>query len=256
MNGLANAQQQFAATLFAPFTAVPASVPAATGRRASNGLDAHCDNVVGGLVEALAARYPVVRRMAGDDSFRAVARRFLSVAPSCSPILLRYGETFPCFLRGLGDSASFEYLADIAELEMARVRAYHAATATRAGALALSSLSAGRLHALRMFLHPSVSLIASRFPIVTIWEANRSDERDGMIDRWGTEAALVARPFIDVEVRRLPAGGHAFMSAVHGGATVAEAAKAGKIEAPAFDLTSNLAMLIETNIVVGFDRDH
>jgi hypothetical protein len=158
-------------------------------------------------------------------------------------------------LRGLGDSASFAYLADIAELEMARVRAYYATDVVRVGAQALSSFSAERLDELRVILHPSVSLIASPFPIVTIWEAYQSDERDGMIDRWGAEAALVAKPFVDVEIWRLPAGGHAFTSAVHEGATVAEAAEAGMVETPDFDLASNLATLIKANIVIGADRD-
>ena len=40
-----------------------------------------------------------------------------------------------------------------------------------------------------------------------IWENNQSDDENGMIDRWRAEAALVARPLLEVEVRRLLPGG-------------------------------------------------
>jgi hypothetical protein len=60
---------------------------------------------------------------------------------------------------------------------MARVRAYYATDVVRVGAQALSSFSAERLDELHVILQPSVSLIASRFPIATIWEANQSEVR-------------------------------------------------------------------------------
>ena len=39
----------------------------------------------------------------------------------------------------------------------------------------------------RVVLHPSVFLVASRFPIVTIWENNQSDGENAMIERWRAE---------------------------------------------------------------------
>ena len=147
------------------------------------------------------------------------------------------------------------YLADIAELEMALGRACHAADAAPIGAQAVASLATDRFDGLRVTLHPSVSLIASRFPIVTVWQANQSDDGDGMIDRWRPEAALVARSFGDVGVWRLPAGGHAFLDALRGGATMAAAANAGMLDSRAFDPTINLTLLGESNIVVGVHRD-
>ena len=46
-------------------------------------------------------------------------------------------------------------------------------------------------------------------PIVTIWENNRTNDHNGMIERWGAEA--------------LPSGGCAFLHAVSKGQTVATA---------------------------------
>src|SRR5713226_8800356 len=247
-------QEHFASAPFERFAPASVAVRGVADRRQKSGLDVYRDNVIVALVSALAARYPVVRRMAGDESFRAAAHRFAMVEPPRSLVLLHYGETFPRFLRKIGHGASFQYLADIAELEKARENAYRAVAACPLGAQALSALLMDRLDALRVTLHPSVSLIASRFPVVTIWEANQSDDGDGMIERWGAEAALVARPFAGVVVHRLPRGGHAFIAALLEGKTMAKAVEAGAAAAPAFDLTANLAMLVATNIVVGLVR--
>jgi hypothetical protein len=244
-------QEHVASAPFERFAPASVAMHGVAERRQKSGLDVYRDNVIAALVNALAARYPVVRRMAGDESFRAVAHRFAMAEPQRSLVLLHYGETFPRFLRNLDHGASFEYLADIAELELAREKAYRAAAACPLGAQALSALPMDRLDALRVTLHPSVSLVASRFPVVTIWEANQSDDGDGMIERWAAEAALVARPFAAVVVHRLPHGGHAFMAALLGGKTLAEALEAGTAAAPTFDRKANLGMLVSTNIMVG-----
>ena len=90
---------------------------------------------------------------------------------------------------------------------------------------------------------------------MTVWESNLGDDDgSGMISRWCPEFALVARPFLDVEVWRLSAGGHAFIGALTGLMPLSAAVAAAMAADPDFDLSANLAMLIETNIVVGFGQ--
>jgi hypothetical protein len=128
-------------------------------------------------------------------------------------------------------------------------RAYHAADATPVDRFMFSSWSPERLADLRFAFHPSTFLVQSRFPIVTVWRAQRTE--DVTIDRWGAEVALIARPYLDVEVRSLPSGGQAFLGALIGGATVAKSIAAGVEAATEFDIVSNLAVLISSNIVIG-----
>ena len=151
-----------------------------------------------GPIELLAARYPVVRRLVGELSFRVVARRFILSHPPGGAVLNAIGDGFPGFIRSLGNAACIEYVADVAEFEMLWHKAWHARHVRRPAALAVSSLQADRLGRLRVVLHPSVSLVQSRFPIVTTWENNQANDGDGMIERWVAEAALVARPFLEV----------------------------------------------------------
>jgi hypothetical protein len=94
-------------------------------------------------------------------------------------------------------------------------------------------------------------LVQSRFPIVTIWENNQCDDENGMIDRWSAEAALVARPFLEVEVRRLLPGGYTFLSALSEGQTAAMAVRAAMTATSEFEVASNLAVLIDANAIVG-----
>ena len=96
-----------------------------------------------------------------------------------------------------------------------------------------------------------MGLVASRFPIVTIWKNNRRGNHDGPIERWGGEAALVARPALEVRVWRLAPGGHAFFAALAEGQAVAAAAAAATVTTPDFDLAANRALLIRCGVVIG-----
>jgi hypothetical protein len=237
---------------FEPSTLAFLSARSPASRRAEG---AHAAYAAASPLEALVARFPVICSLVGDESFRAMAQRFMVSEPPRFTGLRRYGDAFPDFLRRLGDTASFAYVADIAELEMVLGKARGAADALPMDAKACSLLQAEKHHRLRLVLHPSVFLVASRFPIVTIWENNKRDGENTLIERWRAEAALVARPFHDVEVRRLPAGGHAFLSALSEGHTIATAVEVGSAAAADFDVAANLAVLIEANIVVGVRED-
>jgi putative DNA-binding protein len=250
MNALAINHDNASLALFDPLARVPAPI----GDIDLRGRTGFCHtDLVTFLIRALAARYPVVRRLIGDDSFLQAARRFVAMQPPRMPIVAHFGEAFPHYLRSLGDAASFEYVADMAELEAARARAYHSADATLLDAQALSFLSTARCGDFVVRLHPSVAMVASLFPIVTIWKANQTDSA-GIIDHWRAEAALVVRSFLDVDVLLLPPGGHAFMTALSSGSTIAAAAACATVNDNSFDLAATLTILAEANVVVGFHR--
>jgi len=239
MYALTNVQTPVPAARFAPHAPLRVS---GTKSRCPDGLAAHRE-----LLDGLITHFPVTRRVAGDESFDAMARRFIVTERSCPARRFPNWEAFPSFLRGQGKAASIEYVADIADLEVARGKAKYAADARPIGAQAFPSLAAE----LRLVLHPSIFLVASRFPIVTMWENNQSEHENGGVGRWSAECALVARAFLEVEVRRLPAGGHAFISALSQGGTIAAALDAGTAADPKFDIAINRALLIEANIVIG-----
>src|SRR5262249_44573920 len=170
MDALTNVQTPVPAARFAPHAPLRVS---GTKSRCPDGLAAHR-----GLLDVLITHFPVTRRVAGDESFDAMARRFIVTERSCPARRFPNWEAFPSFLRGQGKAASIEYVADIADLEVARGKAKYAADARPIGAQAFPSLAAE----LRLVLHPSIFLVASRFPIVTIWENNQSTRTVGSAD--------------------------------------------------------------------------
>jgi hypothetical protein len=249
MLDLATTQGIFAKALFQPFAPLPATIELARERRSKSAFDIYRNNVAAGLIKALSARYPVTSRLLGE-SFRVAAHRYVVAEPPRSPIMLQYGTTFPRFLRELRQGASTDYLSDIAQLELARGSAYHAADARPVSAQAFARLRPEQLGSLRICPHPSASVVTSRFPVVTVWEANQLD--DTSINHWGPEDALVARPFLDVEVCRLPPGGYPFFRVLLANGTLAEAVERASTEVPDFEPAANLAILIKSNVVTGF----
>jgi hypothetical protein len=251
-NGLTQLQRLFAEAIFSDDRPIPATIRAASGPASASRFGVYRNNVIAGLMNAVAARYPVVRKLLWDDSFDRVARLYVTAEPPRSPVLLEYGETFPRFLRQIGEGAAVDYLADIADLEAARTRAYHAADAKPLGKGAFARLSPDQLTGLRLELHPSVALLKSRFPVVSIWEANLYDN-DNTIREWKQESALIARPDLQVEVRRLSAGAYEFISAISNGRTVGSAIASAVANAPEFDLAECFTTLISADVMVGFE---
>ncbi len=243
-------EADFADALLNPDRPVPFGItapdPAALARRFA----VHRNNRMLGLVNALRRHFPVVEKLVGEDFFKGLARAYVTAEPPRSPLITRYGDSFPAFIKGFEPAAELPYLADVARLEIARIRAYHAADATALGAAHFAMLDGQLAEDLRIALHPSTEIIRSPDPIVTIWAMN-SGERDlATIEPWRAEDALVARPGLDVEVRALPPGGAAFLQALASGATLGEAAITALADARNFDLTSNLAGMIDAGLAV------
>lgn len=245
-------QQHFAAALLDPDAPIPPMLVAHTGRTPVRRFAVYRNNVVVGLVNALRARFPATEKIVGEEFFFAMARVFVTAHPPRSKILSDYGEDFPGFIAAFEPVAELGYLADVAGLEAARTRAYHAADAQPLSPEAIAGLDPQRLAALRLTLHPSLQIVRSRYPAVTIWAMN-SDERElAAIDPDVAEDALIVRPHMQVLVRQLPPGGAAFLAALATGKTLEAAATAASGDAAEFDLTANLAGMFAAGAVVSF----
>lgn len=179
------------------------------------------NNVLHSLTRALAARFPVIEQLVGADFFAGLARTFIASAPPRDPILLHWGAELADFLDRFPPATHLPYLGDVARLEHARGLACHAADARP---VAPEALNAGDPGALRLVLHPSVTLFSSALPAVQIWCAHQTDSPRAPI-RPGPDHALVARrPDFSVIVERLDQGTHAVLTALQHGQPLGEAA--------------------------------
>jgi hypothetical protein len=240
-------EASFAGALLDAGAPVPDTV-AAPQAQAARRFAVHRNNVVAGLVNALRSRFPATEKVVGDEFFAAMARAFVAARPPRTPLLARYGNEFPCFIAAFAPARELPYLADVAELEAARTRAYHAADAVPVDARAFAALDGNTVGGLRFALHPSAEIVRSPHPIVTIWAMNSGKQPLAAIEDWRGEDALVIRPHLDVEVRLLPRGGAAFVLALAAGRTLAEAAEAAFADHSGFDLADSLAGLINSGV--------
>jgi Putative DNA-binding domain len=249
MQTLLDLQDEFADALLSAASPVPSSLKGAAIRRADRRFAVYRNNVAVSLVEALGARFSVVKRLVGNEFFRAMAHAFVLREPPVSPLLIHYGENFPAFIEEFDAAAPLPYLADVARLEYARGRAYHAADVEPLPRAAFAALPAGHIGEVRVRLHPSVSIVASAYPALSIWEVNQ-DQAVRAVAHWGPEAAVVARPFLEVETRRLLPGADVFLLALQNGATIAEAAEHATATTSHFNASDGLAVLIGAHLAV------
>ncbi len=255
MPSLAEVQAEFAAALRDPAGAPPTGAVDPRGRPDRRRFAIYRNNVIVGLSGALAAGFPAVKRIVGDDFFMAMARAYVLAEPPGSPVLMEYGAGFADFIAGFEPAARLPYLQDVARIERAWRESYHAAEATPFDPATLAGLGEDRLPHLTMYLHPSLRLLRSPFPALTAWRMNAGHEPVGPIDfAAGGEDTLIVRPAADVEVRLLPPGGLAFISALRRGATLAHAAAEGVTDAAGFDLAGNLTGLIAAGAIVAISN--
>ena len=237
-------EASFARALLDAAAPVPDAVAAADAPTATRRFAVYRNNVVAGLVNTLRSRFPVTEKIVGEEFFAAMARAFVTEKPPRTPLLAGHGDEFPAFIAGFAPARELPYLPDVAQLEAARTRAYHAEDAVPVDAGAFAALDPGAAGGLRIALHPSTEIVRSPHPIVTIWAMNSGEQPLAAIEDWRSEDALVSRPHLDVEVRLLPPGGAAFLLALDSGWTLADAAETARADHSAFDLAGNLAGLI------------
>jgi hypothetical protein len=248
---LASFETSFAEALLNTERPIPHGITAHNADVPARRFAVYRNNVVAGLAKALKSRFPVVEKIVGEEFFKAMARLFVKAEPPRSPLLADYGDGFPAFIAGFEPARELPYLADVARLEAARTRAYHAADALPLGADQFAKLESLGIGDIRVATHPSVEIVRSPYPIVTIWAMNSGEQVLAPIENWRREDALVVRPYLEVQVRSLPRGGAAFLLALAAGRPLSEAVAAALADDRDFDLTSNLAGLIGS----GFVRD-
>ena len=253
MQRLAERQRDFAEALLNPELPAPPGLVGPNGGPSSKRFAVYRNNVVAGLTETLKDAFPAVQRIVGADFFHAMARAYVAAEPPRTPILLDYGAGFPDFIRQFEPAASLPYLGDVARIERAWTEAYHAPEASPLDPAAFTAIEPSQLPEIRLLLHPSVRVVRSQFPALTIWQMNIGDGVPAPVDfTAGGEDVLVVRPVADVEVRSVPGGSLEFILALAGGMSVLAALTAAISVDPGFDLSTNLSGLMHAGALVGY----
>jgi hypothetical protein len=220
--------------------------------KAVRGLNAYRANAGAAAQRALAAAFPTIEQLVGEESFAALARAFWQAEPPLRGDLAWVGERLPAFIAASDQLADEPYLGDCARLDWAVHVAEHAADALD-GIDGLALLSDTDPSQLRLRLRPGTAVIASPHPVATIWQAHRSDAEDRFAPvreafRTGrAENALVWRDGWRVQVSALGDADARFTQAVLDGHTLADALAA----AGSFDFQPWLISALQARWLIG-----
>lgn len=138
------------------------------------GLQAYQANAGASASRALGAAFPTVKALVGDESFSMLARAHWRDCPPERGDLGLWGERLPGWIDADAQLAGVPYLADMARLDWQVAQAERAADA-RPEVDTLSCLAGHDPAHLRIDLLPGVAVVASMFPIVTIWGAHQHE---------------------------------------------------------------------------------
>lgn len=147
----------------------------------ARGLTVYTANAAVNAERALAARYPTVQAVLGDETFAPMARAFWRRSPPARGDLAQWGDDLPAFLADAAPLAELPYLADVARLDDAVTQATGAADAEPD----LSTLMRlGDTAPQRLVLRPApgLALVDSVHPVVTIWRAHHDLQQTAQPD--------------------------------------------------------------------------
>lgn len=248
-------QSAFAAGLLSA-PSLPVGLTAWNGASTERRYAVYRNNVITGLTRALASRFPATESIVGADFFHAMADTFVRHSPPRSPLLSAYGDDFPDFVADFDPARTLAYLPDVMRLEVARGHAYHAANAAPLDPQSFATVEPDALGSLIFTPHPSLSILSSIHPVVTIWAMNAGLRPLSSIDDWQGEDALVLRPHMIVEVTPLAPGGAVFFRRLAAGVPLAGAADAAQQADMRFDLSANLTVLLLSGAFTAFNQEN
>ncbi|MGB9992621.1 MNIO family bufferin maturase [Massilia sp. SM-13] len=218
---LAAAQGRMAAALFERELA-GAAAPLFVGEQEAvcQRLALYRGNLGASWTKVLAASYPVLQQLVGEEYFAALARAYGRAWPSQSGNLDDFGGHFPEFLDSHAAAAQYPYLPDMARLERALGRGA-AGGGQRLEAAQLQGLAPEALDSMRLRLAHGVELFHSCWQVVPVWHAHRP-EAELLLpdDPAGASFAAIVRRAGAAWPLPLEAASFAALSALQDGATL------------------------------------
>jgi len=251
MSSLRELQAGFRAALLAGDERGVAPDVVDDGVNASARLAVYRHHVLTSLTAALEATFPVVCRLVDRRFFGWLADSYVRAHPPAGPCLFEYGADLPEFIAAFPACAPLPWLADVARLEWAMNVALHAPDAVPLEPEALRTLPPATLARLTLHLDPSVTLLASRWPVDAIWDANQAGvDPAPTVDLDAGGAWLeIRRRDGDVVRRALPRAVFAFRAALAEGRALEDAVEGALDADPAFDLAGEIRALLDERLL-------
>lgn len=236
-------QDLFRNALLDPTQPVPDGLIDGKGAGAGRRFSVYRNNVAVSLTEAMHTAFPVVTKLLGSQNMDGLAGLYLRAHPPKSQLMMFYGADFPDFIAGMKQLEHLGYLPDVARLELALRRSYHAADARPIDTGMLALTAPELLMQTRLGFAPSAIVLRSDWPIYDIWRYNTVE--DAPKPEPVAQDVVILRPEFDPSPHPLPPGGAEWIAQMAAGHTIGEAVDAVMSSHPDFDLSAPLAVLLQ-----------
>lgn len=256
MTTLAEQQQALVAALFArPAADAIKTLAACALVPWARGLKVYQSNGHALAERALQAAYPVVAQLLGEDSFADLARALWHAHPPERGDVALWGAQLPLFFATSAALQDEPYLEDLAALEWI----LHAGATASDGAANLATLSLLTTDdpaELDLCLATGSAVLASAWPVVSIWEAHQRTPTLGMAEVGAlvrqrvAQSAVVWRAGFKPSVRQALLGEAPLLGALLGGSSLGAALDG----AADLDFAAWLPLAVQTGLVLGAHR--
>ena len=214
-------------------------------------LQIYRNNTFLSLTGALMATFPAVVRVVDARFFRYLAHAFIEAHPPRQPMLSHYGAGLVEFIADFKACRSLPYLADLACLEWAINEAALAPSKPALATAALTAITPELMASATLELQPSIRLVISRWPVLSLWQDNQSDNvHKQTLSRCATRV-LIRRKGVGVAMDLHPASRVRFLRCLRQGATLESAMTASLSRDAGFMPSNELLALFSEGLVTG-----
>jgi hypothetical protein len=214
------------------------------GQPATRRFAVYRNNVTVSLADALAAIYPTLQNLVGEEFFRAMAHAYLPGNLPRSPLMFTYGASFPAFVDTFAPVAQLPFLADVARVERAWLDAFHAEDRAPLAPQTLGSIDPNALATIRFEPHPASQLLRLSHAAGSIVSRDRAGQPLDALDPFRPESVLITRPAYDVSVTVLTVEACAFIQTLMTAGTFAEACDAAESTTPGTGIANLLTLTL------------
>lgn len=244
-------QQQFMAALYDDAEPGPTATIADNGLVPEARLRIYRHSCNETQIAALRTTYPAILALVGEAFFDETARGYRRAHPSRSGNLQVFGEAFAEYLAIVPGCRSLPYLPDVARLEWLRQRAVLAPTTAPISLEVLADAMHEVAGSVRIVLYPSVHLLDSRYPVLTIWNyALRPTDENLVLSNDG-ERVVLWRDDAEIAMDAVDPASFACIAALAQGLTLGEARSAAASLDDGFDFDACLESLVAHGLVIG-----
>jgi len=250
MLSLRDLQANFAKALFNNAVTTLALPIQENGIAVAQRLQIYRNNVLMTMTEALAAFYPCLQKLVGEEFFAALAQQYIINFPAAEGNLNNYGENFYVFLAEFPHVQQLPYLSEMARLEWA----YHQAASGLNSVSTLEKLvtvAPAEYENLQFSLHSTAWLFSAKFPLLKIWQFCQEDASgDQQIDLTESQdKILISREGFEVVIEKLTEAEFTFLQTIQQGMPFSAVCETTLQADPNFNLVAVLQQRLQTGVI-------